>query len=328
MLSLQKGFPCKWEMDRHLQSKKCRHNHEENASEQINIENTEQQSVSDNASAPPVSDMDAQRPVDNPSDVPLPDSECHYLTEGSKLKALQTKLDENSCTVDDQSPSNDSGGATILADDCDSEEEFEDHGYEVVPSNVSSDKLAHSSSKESTSSLRNLLAKINKKTRMRCQFCPAEFRKTYTLEVYKRHKAAVHDKTFVCPLCEKGFSEQYELKRHSKSVRCKLKSSDDRELIWPSNVSSDNLAKNSFLSDMLAETGQDIRMRCPFCPDEFRTTYTLERYRRHKAGKHDKIFVCPLCEKGFSDQSELNRHSKGARCKPISTDDKELVWPF
>jgi len=55
-----------------------------------------------------------------------------------------------------------------------------------------------------------------KKERIRCELCPPN-EKTYTREIYRRHKAAVHEKKFECPICSKGFSSLYYLNRHNKS---------------------------------------------------------------------------------------------------------------
>ena len=51
--------------------------------------------------------------------------------------------------------------------------------------------------------------------RRRCGLCPPHSGKTYTLDNYRKHKAAVHDKKLACPKCSKGFASLYYLNRHN-----------------------------------------------------------------------------------------------------------------
>jgi len=61
------------------------------------------------------------------------------------------------------------------------------------------------------------------RARRRCGLCPPDSGKTYTLDNYRKHKAAIHDKKLSCPKCSKGFASLYYLNRHN----CKMHENEE-----------------------------------------------------------------------------------------------------
>lgn len=142
-----------------------------------------------------------------------------------------------------------------------------------------------------------------------CQICATVFKTRYNLlrHFQKRHPEF---KMYECDLCRISFPSIDEFKDHleekhsNKGQHTTSHTVDSRQVRFACDVCG-NMYKNkaSAMNHLLTHTAKKS-VRCPHC--DF-TCYTKQQLGVHQT-KHDKRFVCDICNKRFAQKSQLDVH--------------------
>ncbi|RXG59709.1 Zinc finger protein [Armadillidium vulgare] len=138
--------------------------------------------------------------------------------------------------------------------------------------------------------------------------CPFRFTEKINL---KRHIQSHNgEKPYECRICQKSFSRNESLKKHTISMwnvgGIRSDAEDTQECTPPSD---------SYYPQIGAGTSSDPSSEvrsyfCPYCP--YASHVSLADVRRHIRYKHtgEKPFGCKDCERRFTEKSKLNAHMK------------------
>lgn len=139
-----------------------------------------------------------------------------------------------------------------------------------------------------------------------CQICATVFKTRYNLlrHFQKRHPEY---KMYECDLCRICFPSINEFKNHLEEKHSKVhttNTADSKQVRFACDVCG-NMYKNkaSAMNHLLTHTSKKT-VHCTFC--DF-TCYTKQQLGVHQT-KHDKRFVCDICNKRFAQKSQLDVH--------------------
>ncbi|XP_050530182.1 zinc finger protein 836-like [Daktulosphaira vitifoliae] len=178
------------------------------------------------------------------------------------------------------------------------------------PLNDSNESIKYENKKDSTSLFMNEKQQIQETS---CHICKIVFKSRYNLirHFQKRHPEC---KTYECDLCLISFSTIDKFKEHLKymhSSDCvfdviKNNVEDSKQVRFACDVCG-NMYKNkaSAMNHLLTHTSNKTVM-CQLC--NF-MCYTKQQLAVHQA-KHDKRFICDICNKRFAQKSQLDTHIK------------------
>lgn len=139
-----------------------------------------------------------------------------------------------------------------------------------------------------------------------CQICATVFKTRYNLlrHFQKRHPEY---KMYECDLCRISFPSIDEFKDHLEEQHSKVHTTqtvDSKQVRFACDVCG-NMYKNkaSAMNHLLTHTAKKT-VHCNQC--DF-TCYTKQQLGVHQT-KHDKRFVCDICNKRFAQKSQLDVH--------------------
>ncbi|CAG5124837.1 unnamed protein product [Candidula unifasciata] len=111
---------------------------------------------------------------------------------------------------------------------------------------------------------------------------------------------------FECDICQKGFSEAFNLKRHRR-LHLAVCTSCDKE--FPDvNSLNEHLAKECPLNISQSATSKETGFSCEECGRVYTTKSYLERHKKFHLDL--KPYACEVCSKRFSEAFRLRRHLK------------------
>jgi len=112
-----------------------------------------------------------------------------------------------------------------------------------------------------------------------------------------------------CPLCNKEFNRQNNLRLHTKRVHIKIKNQ------MCEHCPKSFVTKKDLEVHLLKHSGER-NYHCEICGKTFQTNGHLTVHRRIHTG--EKPYCCELCGKSFSDPSYFNQHKKEQHSKVIT----------
>lgn len=139
-----------------------------------------------------------------------------------------------------------------------------------------------------------------------CQICATVFKTRYNLlrHFQKRHPEF---KMYECDLCRISFPSIEEFKDHLEEKHSKVQSThtvDSKQVRFACDVCG-NMYKNkaSAMNHLLTHTAK----KTVYCSQCDFSCYTKQQLGVHQT-KHDKRFVCDICNKRFAQKSQLDVH--------------------
>lgn len=137
---------------------------------------------------------------------------------------------------------------------------------------------------------------------------------TLNLEPYTTNKELIKRKVLSCTICNKQYHRTSSLNKHLTKhrllnpIRCKIcnKNFETETLLV------EHTLNHSEELTIKADTDEDKIYECPNCDLKYSKRRSLSMHlKRHKGEKsHEKkkLYVCDICQKGFSMKSLLKRH--------------------
>ena len=167
--------------------------------------------------------------------------------------------------------------------------------------------------------------------RRHCRFCPSSSI-LYTLTEYRQHKREKHQdlmtldgrkKLPVNQLIGNRGSNGKENGQHAaKKLKNAIKQAAAQALGQQRDDANDDdfwrSTEEGYKMQLAIDRNNGLRgerRKCGLCPAEISPLYTAKSYRKHRAGKHDRVHICPLCDAGFPSPSDYQRHQRQKRCR-------------
>ncbi|XP_046350594.1 zinc finger protein 845-like [Haliotis rufescens] len=139
----------------------------------------------------------------------------------------------------------------------------------------------------------------NSETPYQCRLCPVAFATPLSLRGHmSSHRLP---KKFVCPICAKSFAHSSTLNYHVRKHKGDLRykcDQCDKRFLKPFRLKAHILSMHS----------SEKPFACRYCEKSFSSNMNLNRHTRVHTG--EKPFLCLLCGKRFRDNSSFSMHRK------------------
>ncbi|XP_067666519.1 zinc finger protein 585A-like isoform X2 [Haliotis asinina] len=139
----------------------------------------------------------------------------------------------------------------------------------------------------------------NSETPYQCRLCPVAFATPLSLRGHmSSHRLP---KKFVCPICAKSFAHSSTLNYHVRKHKGDLRykcDQCDKRFLKPFRLKAHILSMHS----------SEKPFACRYCDKSFSSNMNLNRHTRVHTG--EKPFLCLLCGKRFRDNSSFSMHRK------------------
>lgn len=157
---------------------------------------------------------------------------------------------------------------------------------------------------------------ITRKKLVECDVCHNRLQKEYFLRHFQMH---TNPKSFVCPICKKGFNIKNGLDRHMVRVH------SDESKKYCCQYCSHRFHELSNLKQHIRIHTGEKPFKCDMCGKGFNQSSSAKNHMRIHT--NEKPYKCELCDKEFGSQSSYRlhkrRHERAIKIK-CSTCDKEF----